>query len=109
MRFKIFLIILIFGITFIWVGNVYSHKGEKHERPVIKEVEAEKTPDNIQEETIPPTVTHEAHEHLPEMKTGSFNLIQVGKKPGYNIALIFTITIVVIWGLVSFYWKDSDK
>lgn len=105
-KFKVFSITLIIGISYIWLGDAYSHKGETHKKPANESSETVVEPkdNNIEQKavTVPP-VAHEEHKHPKTIETGAFNIIQISKKAGYNIAVIFTGVIAIIWGLVSFY------
>jgi len=108
--YKIFLIIIIFGISYIWLGNVYSHQKEKH---IDKSVETHTESHTIEQNTLPVPMSvpalQEEHKHPQKVEIGSYNIIQFGKKQGYNVAVIFIISIAVIWGIVSFYWRDDKR
>ncbi len=109
-KYKILLITLIIGISYIWLGDAYSHKGETHKKPTNESSETVVEPkdNNIEQKavTVPP-VAHEEHKHPKTIETGSFNIIQISKKAGYNVAVILTGFIAVIWGLASFYWRGK--
>jgi len=109
-KYKILLITLIIGISYIWLGDAYSHKGETHKKPTNESSETVVEPkdNNIEQKavTVPP-VAHEEYKHPKTIETGSFNIIQISKKAGYNVAVILTGFIAVIWGLASFYWRDK--
>lgn len=110
MKFKIFSVALIFGIIYIWLGDAYSHQGESHKKHIDERIETHAEPHTIEQNTslLPMSAPspHEGHKHPQKVETGAFNLIQIGKKEGYNTAIIFTGFIAVIWGVVSFYWRD---
>ncbi len=110
LKFKVFSITLIIGIIYIWLGDAYSHKGETHKKHTDESSETVLEPkdNNIEQRavTVPPIV-HEEHKHPKTIETGSFNIMQISKKAGYNVAVIFTGFIAVIWGIVSFYWRDG--
>src|SRR3989344_2772213 len=102
-KYKILLITLIIGISYIWLG-------ETHKKPTNESSETVVEPkdNNIEQKavTVPP-VAHEEYKHPKTIETGSFNIIQISKKAGYNVAVILTGFIAVIWGLVSFYWRGK--
>ncbi|MBI3584838.1 MAG: hypothetical protein HY096_12960 [Nitrospinae bacterium] len=107
-KYKILLII--FGISYIWLGDAYSHKGETHKKHTDESSETvvESKGNNIEQKTVTvPSIVHEEHKHPKTIEIGSFNIIQISKKAGYNVAVIFTGFIAVIWGIVSFYWRNG--
>lgn len=105
----IFLSILIFLAIHIASGTAFSHKGERHDKDEVKKAETEEVSGNRGQGTVipPPPVTHEAYEYPQMVETGSFSIVKRDKS-GYGVAAIFTISIVIIWGMISFYWR-TDK
>jgi hypothetical protein len=104
---RLFAIFLILGIILMTSVVASSHKGEKHERSDIDEKKTEMASDAVKQEAVaPPAAAHEIHIHPQKVETGSFNLIDRDKKSGYGAAAIFTISIVIVWGVIIFYWRE---
>jgi hypothetical protein len=106
---KTILIILVLCMACIWADYAYPHGKEKHADKRTEAV-AEPKDKGIEEKAIvPPPVLHEEHRDSKTVETGSFNLIQADKKKGYNLAVVFTISIAFVLGLVLFYWRDGRQ
>ncbi|MBI5749228.1 MAG: hypothetical protein HZA00_08885 [Nitrospinae bacterium] len=102
------LIFLILGIIHMTSVAASSHSGEKHERHNIEEMKTERASDGVKQEAVtPPAVAHEIHEHPQNVETGSFNIIDKNKKSGHGAAVIFTIFVGIIWGVITFYWRGN--
>jgi len=107
--YKILLMMLVFCMACIWAEDAYPHGKEKHVDKTTETVAEPKDKGIEEKAAVLPPVSHEGHGHTKIVKTGSFNAIQIGEKQGYNVAVVFAGFNAVVWGLVSFYWRERDR